>query len=358
MNAAHLFRELISQCLEGTDLQEEQVAEAVEALTTEDDQLELKAEFLQVLGGKGESSAEIGAFVRALLAKAVRPEIDYGRYGHPVIDVVGTGGDKLGMFNVSTTAMFVIAAGGVGIIKHGNRGITSKSGGADVLEALGVSITLGPELLVRCFEATGLAFVFAPLYHPAFKAIGPVRKLLADRGIPTVFNKLGPLLNPAQPPYQLAGVFSPGLMGTYASVLAELGRERAWVIHGRVLDENGNDLGADELTPLGINLVQAVEKGKKGEAREISPELLPSLQPCTLANLSGAGADFNATLLRAILSGEERGPKRDTALLNAAAGLVVAGKAPTLAEGFALAGELVDNGAALAKLEAFSSFRP
>ena len=358
MSNAALFRELITQCLEGRELSPEQVGAAVEALVLEDSELEVKAQFLQALAAKGETSREIGAFVHALLAKAVRPEIDYAQYREPVIDVVGTGGDKLGMFNVSSTAMFVIASAGVGVIKHGNRGITSKSGGADVLEALGVPITLGPEHLVDCFEKTGMAFIFAPLYHPAFKVIGPVRKMLAEKGIPTVFNKLGPLLNPAQPKFQLAGVFSPSLMGTFADVLAGLGRENAWVIHGRVLDENGNDLGADELTPLGTNWVQAVENGVRSEAMEISPGHLPPLQPCTLNDLQGASGLANAEVLRAILAGEDRGPRRDTTLLNAAAGLVVTRKATTLAEGFALAGELVDNGAALAKLEAFASYRP
>jgi anthranilate phosphoribosyltransferase len=153
-------------------------------------------------------------------------------------------------------------------------------------------------------------------------------------------------------------VFSPALMGIYADVLAGMGRERAWVIHGRVLDENGNDLGADELTPLGVNLIQAVEKGVRSEAREIAPHLLPRLQPCTLNELQGATGEANAVVLRDILAGKDRGPRRDTTLLNAAAGLVVTGKAATLADGFALAGELIDNGSALAKLEAFASYRP
>jgi anthranilate phosphoribosyltransferase len=354
----HLLHELTVQCQAGQALSPDQIEAVVEALVEEVDDLEPKAAFLQAFTEKGETSAEIGVLVKSLLAKAVRPEIDYREIENPVIDVVGTGGDKLGLFNVSTASMFVIAAGGVGIIKHGNRAITSKAGGADVLEMLGVSITLGPEDLLECFRRTGMAFVFAPNYHPAFKAIGPVRRLLGERGKPTVFNKLGPLLNPLQPPFQLAGVFAEPLMQTYAEVLAGLGRESAWVVHGRVTDANGAELGADELTQVGRNLVQEVRGGQFSAAHELDAAAYAGFQPSTLEQLQGAGGPENAAILRGILDGTDQGPRRETVLLNAAAGLVVAGRAATLEEGLDRTGELIDNGAALAKLEAFSTFRP
>ncbi len=180
----------------------------------------------------------------------------------PLMDVCGTGGDKHGLFNISTAAMFVVAACGVRVVKHGNRGgVTSKCGGADVLEALDVRIELEPAQASAVLDDIGCVFLFAPIYHPAFKAVGPVRKALAAQGVATIFNKLGPLLNPVNPPFQLAGVFDPAMVATYGDVFAELGRTRAWAVHGRTPEG-----GLDEMSTLG-------ETGRlrRGEWRNLPP---------------------------------------------------------------------------------------
>jgi anthranilate phosphoribosyltransferase len=304
-----------------------------------------KADFLKALRAKGETAAEIAAFVRALLARAVDPQLDTAQLPGPMLDVCGTGGDRLELFNISTTAMFVLAAGGACVVKHGNRAVTSQCGGADVLEELGVKIELAPDALRRCVLAHGLGFIFAPAYHPAFKAIGPVRKALAAEGIPTVFNLLGPLLNPARPPYQLVGVFSPALLPKYAETLAVLGRAHAWAVHGR---------GMDELSLSGPSEVREIRDGNVFEAT-VDPAAL-GLTTCAVDELRGGDRTINAAILRAILEGTERGPKRDVVLLNAAAGFVITHLAPDLPAGLALAREQIDQGRALAKLRALQDF--
>jgi anthranilate phosphoribosyltransferase len=304
-----------------------------------------KADFLKALRAKGETAAEIAGFVHALLARAVDPGIEAARLPSPMLDVCGTGGDRLGIFNVSTTVMFVLAAGGACVVKHGNRAITSQSGGADVLEELGVRIDLPPADLRCCVETHGLGFVFAPAYHPAFKAIGPVRKALAAEGIPTIFNLLGPLLNPARPAYQLVGIFSPVLLPKYAEALALLARARAWAVHGS---------GMDELSLTGPSAVCEVAGGLIREFT-VEPTTL-GLTPCALDALRGGDRRENAAILTSILDGSERGPRRDLVLLNAAAGFVITGLAPDLSAGLDLARAQVESGRALAKLRTLQSF--
>jgi anthranilate phosphoribosyltransferase len=307
--------------------------------------VEPKAEFLQALREKGETAEEIAGFVRALLRHAVDPQIDATNLPGPMIDICGTGGDRMELFNISTTSMFILAAGGAVVVKHGNRAITSSCGGADVLEELGVRIDLPPEQLRQCVQTLGLGFVFAPAYHPAFKAIGPVRKALAERGIPTIFNMLGPLLNPAQPAFQLVGIFSPALLPKYAAAMAMLGRERAWAVHGS---------GTDELSTTGPNDVQEVSR-QGVTSFTIDPAEL-GLMRADVADLRGADRAANAAMLTAILNGSDHGPRRDIVLLNAAAGFVITGLAPDLSAGLALAREQIESGRALAKLTALQRF--
>ena len=239
----------------------------------------------------------------------------------------------------------MLAAGGVVVVKHGNRAVTSKCGGADVLEALGVRIDLPPAELRRCVETLGLGFVFAPAYHPAFKAIGPARKALAEQGIATIFNLLGPLLNPARPAFQLVGIYSRDLLPKYAKALAALGRTRAWAVHGAGLDE------------LSISDPSDVVEVIAGAARafSVNPRDL-GIAAAPLEELRGGDRACNAAILVGILDGTIRGAKRDLVALNAAAGFVVAGIAADLARGFALAQEQLESGRALAKLRQLQGF--
>lgn len=330
----------------GHDLSPTHITTAVAALLDDTVGATDKAEFLTALAHKGETVAEIAGFARELRARAVDPQIDPAMYGGVLLDVVGTGADQAHTFNVSTCVVFIAAAAGVAVAKHGNRAVTSKCGSADVLAALGANVELPPEAARRCLAATGLTFLFAPLYHPAFKAIAPVRKQLAERGQRTVFNILGPLVNPARPTHQLLGVFDAALVRRYAEAVQLLGVRHALVVHGA---------GLDEFTILGRNQLAEVW----GPRIELSEKWFPyqpsdvQLRAPDLASLAGGDADTNARILRNILSNADRGPKRDLVLLNAAAALVVAEKVSSYAEGWELAAKLIDSGAALAKLEAF-----
>ena len=339
------MKTLTQSLREGHDLDATHVREAVAALISEQVPNGEKKEFLRALRAKGETAAEIAAFSQALLAHALRPELDPQRLPGPTLDVCGTGGDQRGYFNVSTAVMFVAAACGACVMKHGNRSITSKTGAADVLEELGVKLELTPARLRQCLEQHGVAFIFAPAWHPAFKAIGPVRKELAAEGTPTIFNLLGPLLNPARPDHQLVGLFSAALLPKFAEVLRILGRHRAWAVHGD---------GTDELALTGPSEISAV-KSADISAFSITPEEI-GLQRCEPASLIGGERTENARILHAILDGSDRGPKRDMVLLNSAAALVVAGLAPDLPAGVETARHAIERGAALAKLRELQSF--
>ena len=206
---------------------------------------EEKADFLEALHVRGEKPEEVVAFASAFMGLAEPFQVPVGL--GPVLDVCGTGGDKLGLFNVSTAVMFVAAGAGARLVKHGNRGITSKSGGADVLEALGIAPEAPMDRLQQMLEEAGAVFLFAPRFHPAFKSVATARKILGERKRASIFNMLGPLLNPARPACQLTGVFNESLVSLYASVLPSLGRDRAWVVHGRA----GEDAVMDEISTLG-----------------------------------------------------------------------------------------------------------
>ena len=323
--------------LMGHNLTRAEVGAAMAALLDTGVADDVKAEFLAALARKGETAAEIAAFALELRARAVDPQIDPARIGGVLLDVVGTGADMAHTFNISSCTMFVAAAAGVAVAKHGNRAITSKCGSADVLAALGAKIELPPAAARRCLEAAGVTFFFAPLYHPAFKIIAPVRRQLAERKQRTVFNILGPLVNPCRPTHQVVGVFDCALVPRYAEVLRLLGVQRAFVVHGD---------GLDEFTTLGTNTVAEVRDGEVFSSQF-------SVVSGRLADLAGDDPVTNATIARAVLAGKDRGPKRDIVVLNAAAALVVTGKAHDFDAGRALAAELIDSGAALARLERF-----
>ncbi len=304
-----------------------------------------KARLLEALATKGETPVEIAGFVEAFLDHAVDPCLDPLVLDGPTLDVCGTGGDQLDLFNVSTTAMFVAAAAGAVMVKHGNRGITSKSGGADVLEALGVRIDLPPEGFRRCLEQAGVGFMFAPTYHPAFQAVAGARKALALRGVRTIFNLIGPLLNPAKPLCQLVGVFSRELCPVFAEILERLGRHRGWAVHGSTADGRS----VDE-----VSLMGATRICKAGRAHDRSDEIVHpgdfGLQTATVESLQGGDSLTNAAILEAILAGRERGPKRDMVALNSGAALACAGLANDVTHGIEISLEMMASGAAMERL--------
>jgi len=275
---------------------------------------------------RGETVAEITGAVRAMRGKMLRIKAPRG-----AIDTCGTGGDGFGTLNISTAAALVVAACGVPVAKHGNRAMSSRSGAADVLAAVGVNLEADPALLERALEEAGMCFLLAPRHHSAMRHVGPVR---VELGIRTIFNLTGPLSNPAGATRQLVGVFARDWIEPLAEVLGRLGAERAWVVHGA---------GMDELTTAGVTKVAEFHNGHVIEF-EVVPEEA-GLKPAKADDLQGGEPAHNAALMRDLLGGA-RGPLRDIVLLNSAAALVVAGKAETLRYGAERAAEAIDSGAA------------
>ena len=297
--------------------------------------------FLALLHAKGETADEVTGLARAMVGAAVPCPLDPG--DGVVVDLVGTGGDRLASINVTTLAAFITAGGGVPVCKHGNRAASSSVGTADVLEALGVAIEIGPEGVARCVRDAGMGFCFAQRFHPAMRFVGPVRKEL---GVPTVFNFLGPLTNPAQTRHQLVGVSDAAMGPIMAGVLGATGSRRAMIVHA--------DDGLDELSVTSPSSVLEVRGDGTGEFEvrdwRIDPAAL-GLAPATMADLKGGDAAFNARIIRTVLEGEQ-GARRDIGLLNAAAALVVAGRADDLESGLGVAAESIDSGRALGVLDA------
>lgn len=340
-----MLEKFIPQLAAARSLNDGEIRLAVEQLADEKVPAAGKAAFLSALAQKGETPGEIAAFARALRDKSIQPPLDAETRAREILDVVGTGGDRHGTFNISTTTAIVCAAAGVTVAKHGNRAVTSQAGSADVLEALGVRIDLTPAEAARSLREHHFAFFFAPNYHPAFKHIAPARKLCAERGQRTIFNFLGPLLNPARPSAMLVGVPRPELCEPLARVLQSLGVRRAMVVCGSVSATSY----LDELSTLGPNTIAEFYQERGFATSVLSPEQFP-VQPAKLADLIGGDCKTNAEIVRRILRGEERGPKLDAVLLNAAAALFIAGKTESLVEGWDLAAEIIDDGRANAKL--------
>lgn len=336
---------LISHLESGANLSSGEIEMCAEFLLDLEVLDENKQRLLLALSRKGETPDEIAGFVEVFLQHAVNPEMGELELKGPTIDVCGTGGDQLDLFNVSTTAMFIAAACGAVVVKHGNRGITSKSGGADVLEALGVRIDLGPEGFRKCLHEAGIGFLFAPHYHPAFKAVAGVRKNLAAAGHRSIFNLIGPLLNPARPEYQLVGVSEAKLCSTYAEILKKLGRKKAWVVSGLSCDGRS----VDEISTMGATEVHTFDASGSLSCFSIEVEDF-GFKSAFLSELQGGDAQANAIILKNILSGEDRGPKAHMVMLNAAAAMVCAGLASDLHQGLEKAREAIENGAAIERL--------
>ena len=336
---------LITHLVHGEELGLHEIEVAAELLLDPGVADEKKSRLLLALSEKGETPAEIAGFVEAFLQHAVDPMIGAMELEGPTLDVCGTGGDQLDLFNVSTTAMFIAAAAGAVVVKHGNRGITSKSGGADVLEALGVRIDLPPEGFRHCLEKAGVGFLFAPNYHPAFKALAGVRKQLATAGHRSIFNLIGPLLNPARPECQLVGVSDRSLCPAFAEILQRLGRESAWVVSGMAPDLRV----VDEVSLMGSTLICKSGAYQDLEDEEVSPEDF-GFRIARLEDLQGGDAKTNAAILEAILSGQDTGPKCDMVILNAAAALACAGLADHMGDAIGIAREAISGGAAIERL--------
>jgi anthranilate phosphoribosyltransferase len=333
-----MIQEAIAALLDGKDLDRERARQVMDDIMKGEAAPAQIAGFLIALRAKGETADEIAGSAEAMRDHA----LTVSPHRRDVIDTAGTGGDGKGTINISTTAGLVAAAAGASVAKHGNRAVSSKSGSADVLEALGFDIDPGPERVSASIDGLGFGFLFAPSHHPAMKHAGPVRKEL---GVRTVFNVLGPLTNPAGARSQLLGVYAESLVPVIADVLVRLRARRAIVVHGAG--------GIDELSPAGPNWVVEVD-GDEVRRTVIDPEAL-GVERCDPEALSGGSPKENAEDIRRIMAGEP-GPKRDAVLLNAAAAMLVSGRVADLAEGLEAVREAVDSGGAAERLEDLIAF--
>jgi anthranilate phosphoribosyltransferase len=326
------FKSLIAKAATGTPLTRDEAAAAFDQIMSGNATPSQIGGFLMALRVRGETVDEITAAVATMRARMVRVDAPAD-----AVDVVGTGGDASHSLNISTCAALIVAGAGVPVAKHGNRALSSRSGAADCLMALGVKIDLTPDGIARCIREAGIGFMFAPAHHPAMKHVGPTRVELGTR---TIFNLLGPLSNPADVKRQMVGVFSGQWVDPLAAVLANLGSTHAWVVHG-------SD-GLDELTGTGPSAVAEL-KGGRITSFTVQPSDV-GLGLCQPGDLRGGDAAHNAMQLRAVLTGA-RNAYRDVAALNAAAALVVSGRAATLPDGFAMAIAAIDTGAAAKTLD-------
>jgi anthranilate phosphoribosyltransferase len=325
------LKPLLAKVANGDSLDRQEAREAFEILMSGEATPSQIGGFLMALRVRGETVPEIIGAVSTMRSKMLPVQAPAD-----AVDIVGTGGDGAGTYNISTLASIIVAGAGVPVAKHGNRALSSKSGTADALSALGVNLEIGPDKIGRCIREAGIGFMFASMHHAAMRHVGPSRVELGTR---TIFNLLGPLSNPAGAKRQLLGVYSPQWLTPIAEVLRDMGSETVWVVHGE---------GLDEITTTGVTHVCALEDGKIR-----SFELTPTdfgVPNATLADLKGGDGLVNAAALRAVLGGAKNA-YRDISLCNAAAALVVAGKAGTLKDGMVLAARSLDDGAAAAALD-------
>ncbi len=330
--------EATNKISKGFDLTADEMIQAMQEIMSGKVEPERIVPFLIALTKKGESVEELAAAVKIMREHATKINCRQ----KIILDTCGTGGDKLGTFNISTTVAFVAAGAGVVVAKHGNRSVSSRSGSADILEALGININLSAEKIEKCLEEVGIAFLFAQNLHPAMKFASSARKQIADR---TIFNILGPLSNPAAAGHQLIGVFDEHLTVKLAQVLANLGTRHALVVHGRD--------GLDEITTTHETFISEVKAGAV-DSYKISPEDF-GFERSIPQDLLGGDPRQNAEILLGILNGKT-GPKRDIIILNAAAAIYAADKAPSIKEGLIKAKESIDSGRAINKLNALMEF--
>ncbi len=333
------FRENLQRIVRKEDLDEEGMSAMIADIFSGEITDAQVGAFMAALATKGETFEELGGAAKAMRRKAKRIHTTAAT----VVDTCGTGGDAANTFNISTTTAFVVAGCGVTVAKHGNRSVSSQCGSADLLEALGVKIDTPPEIVEEAVGEIGIGFLFAPLYHGAMKYAAKARK---EVGIRSIFNMLGPLTNPAAANCQLIGVYAPELTEMFANALKLLGTKRAMVVHGHD--------GLDEISVCAPTRISELSDGMI-RTFDITPETFFG-RPADPADLKGGTPEENAAVTRGILSGKEKGPKRNVVLLNAAGALVAAEKAPTLKEGISTAEKAIDSGTAMDKLEALIEF--
>lgn len=326
------FSRMLDRLLNGESLTQSEAHALMQALAEGEMPPALSGALLAALRAKGETADEIRGFATAMRELAMDPAIPEGA---PTVDTVGTGGDGSGSLNLSTGTGLLAAGCGARVVKHGNRSVSSRSGSADMLESLGMPLPLTGQDALDCLAATNFTFLFAPAYHPAMKAVVPVRAALAVR---TVFNMLGPLTNPAAPPYQLIGAWSQEAARLMAETLAGMPLERAFVVHGAP--------GWDEATPVGEFVLFDVRQGQVNESTRAPEDY--NLSRCEPDDLTGGDAEHNARELIRVFNGEDQGPHRDALLMGASLVLEVQGKASDPVHGVALAAEAIDSGAAMA----------
>lgn len=334
------LRETLERLLCKRDLEERQAYELMVALTDPALPPAMAGALLCALRAKGETAPEVRGFALSMRQLARRPLLPEGT---PLVDMVGTGGDGSGSFNLSTGASLLVASMGIRVAKHGTSSVSSRSGSADAVRALGLDLPLDERAAGDCLAATGFTFLFAPHYHPAMKAIMPVRQAL---GVRTVFNILGPLSNPAEPPYHLLGAYHVDVAALMADTLAGMPMQRTYVVHGAA--------GWDEATPIGPFELFDVRPGKVVRMTRSAQEF--GLPPCTAQDLKGGDAAYNAQHLRAVLENRDRGAHRHAIVLQAALVLELMGKAQSAPEAARMAEHAIDSGAAHALLDRISAF--
>ncbi len=337
MNSDELVA-LTARVDQGHELSEGEISVAVSSLVSEEIPDEVKELFLKSLAQRGESPDEFSYLVERFRNLAVDPGIE--DLSKEAIDLCGTGGDKSGSFNISTAVSFILAAADVCVIKHGNRSISSKCGSADLIEACGIPLHTNQTIRRECLKRFNFCFLFAPEFHPAFKSIVSVRKKLAQQGVISVFNRLGPTLNPACPPHQLLGVYDSQYQSQISHALAKNGGTGGWVVHGQI---QGKTTGVDELTSCGTNCILGYGDHATSDTLHINPsEWNQSLHP--FEDLKGGGIEYNLSLMTSLAEGKCKGGLLATILINAASALKIAGRVSTLHSGVELAEVILRDG--------------
>lgn len=332
------IKEILEKLAEREDLSPDEARNALESIIKGEVGVEQTTAFLIAMRAKGETIEELTTFVRVMRDAAVSPELEV----EGAVDLCGTGGDNSGTFNISTAAMFVVAGAGVPVLKHGNRSVSSKSGSADVLEALDIVATLHKEQIEKVFGETGMAFMFAPHFHPAMKHVMPARQVL---GIRSFFNTMGPLLNPAGVKRQVVGAFDKRTARQIAEILSNLDSRHVFSVHGRD--------GLDEFSLSAPTFMYELEGSEVEEHKPFDPASL-GFEPVSLQQLQGGDAFYNADIIRSVMEGKGEEAHRNIVLLNAAFGIYVSGKADSLEEARDRARESIDSGAALKAIKSLS----